>query len=60
MIRVRNSSLAIGVRKPVSPIWIRISESLMTFKSWAVIFKVILTNRVVELLVGEVINLGMS
>ena len=32
----------------------------MTFKSWAVIFKVILTNRVVELLVGEVINLGMS
>jgi len=32
----------------------------MTFKGWAVIFKVILTNGVVELLVGEVINLGMS
>jgi len=61
MIRVWDSSFPVRVRKLVSPIWIRISESFMPSIDWAAISKIIiLIIGVVELLVREFVNLGIS
>jgi len=60
MIGVRDLSVPIGVRKPTSHIWIKIIESPMPSVGEAAISKVILISGVVEFLVGEIINLGIS